>query len=120
MAKRFILKGERHKDKSKRHKKKKKKKISLFRAIQGFFAEVILNASIATVVYIINPRIILEPMGPLELRRGRSNGCYGVFRVIPEHMETATVCVASNLSFFMILPTVVLVFILYRFVRGRF
>ncbi|MEM8648492.1 MAG: hypothetical protein AAGF86_19435 [Pseudomonadota bacterium] len=97
-----------------------KKELPLGRAVWGFFVLLSLHAVVAGVLFYFYPALFDAPTDQLATPGNRTNFCTKVFMFIPEHWESVTVCRLSNAVPFLLMPSIVLVYILGRVAKGRF
>ena len=98
-----------------REEKKAKKKITLARAVQGFFIVVALHVGVAVAMLLMDPGYFDTAV---HSDRIGTNFCARVSHLIPAAWETVTTCRVFNVIPFLIMPGIVLLYILGRLLRG--
>ncbi len=100
-----------------REEKKAKKKITLARAVQGFFIVVALHVGVAVAMLLMDPGYFDD-----AVHSGRigTNFCARVSHLIPAAWETVAACRVFNVIPFLIMPGIVLLYIIGRLLRGDF
>ena len=94
---------------------KRKKSLPLGRAIQGFFLILAIHVALAVAMLVMDPAYF-----DVAVHSGKvgTNFCARVSHLIPEAWQTVTICRAANALPFLFLPSLVLLYIVRRLLRG--